>query len=155
MTDDLISRQAAINYCHKLINVEHQQGSDEMNYGHERVNQTETILHHLELMPSAQPTYTDAEIQKMQDLEQAQIEKAYQLGREDAQPPWIPCSKKLPDESDAYLVTNCNCVCPVELAVFKADGAYWTDAYVGERYKNGYILAWMPLPKPYKPHEVE
>ena len=54
---DLISRQAAIDYCYQLINVEHQQGSDEMNYGQERVNQTETILHHLELMPSAQPEH--------------------------------------------------------------------------------------------------
>ena len=53
--NDLISRQAAIDYCYQLINVEHQQGSDEMNYGQERVNQTETILNHLELMPSAQP----------------------------------------------------------------------------------------------------
>ena len=52
---DSISRQEAIDYCYQLINVEHQQGSDEMNYGQERVNQTETILHHLELMPSAQP----------------------------------------------------------------------------------------------------
>lgn len=52
---DLIERQMAIDYCYQLINVEHQQGSDEMNYGQERVNQTETILHHLELMPSAQP----------------------------------------------------------------------------------------------------
>ena len=71
----------------------------------------------------------------------------------DAEPQWIPCSKRLPDESDAYLVTNCNCVCPVELAVFKADGAYWTDAYAGERYKNGYILAWMPLPERYEVEE--
>lgn len=53
--EDLISRKAAVDYCYQLINVEHQQGSDEMNYGHERVNQTETILHHLEIMPSAQP----------------------------------------------------------------------------------------------------
>ena len=52
---DLIDRQAAINYCYQLINVEHEQGSDEMNYDQERVNQTETILHHLEFMPSAQP----------------------------------------------------------------------------------------------------
>lgn len=52
---DCISRQEAIDYCYQLINVEHQQGSDEMNYGQERVNQTETILHHLEFMPSAQP----------------------------------------------------------------------------------------------------
>lgn len=53
--DDLIYRKDAIDYCYQLINVEHQQGSDEMNYGQERVNQTETILHHLEFMPSAQP----------------------------------------------------------------------------------------------------
>lgn len=52
---DAISRQAAVDYCYQLINVEHEQGSDEMNYGQERVNQTETILHHLEFMPSAQP----------------------------------------------------------------------------------------------------
>lgn len=52
---DLISRQDAIDYCYQLINVEHEQGSDEMNYGQERVNQTETILHHLEFMPSAEP----------------------------------------------------------------------------------------------------
>ena len=52
---DAISRQAAIDYCYQLINVEYEQGSDEMNYGRERVSQTETILHHLELMPPAQP----------------------------------------------------------------------------------------------------
>jgi hypothetical protein len=54
-SEDYISRQAAIDYCRQLINVEHQQGSDEMNYGQERVNQTETILHHLEIIPSVQP----------------------------------------------------------------------------------------------------
>ena len=53
--EDTISRRAAIDYCYLLINVEHEQGSDEMNYGQERVNQTETILHHLEFMPSAEP----------------------------------------------------------------------------------------------------
>lgn len=30
------------------------------------------------------PQYTDAEIQKMQDLEQAEIKKAYELGKADA-----------------------------------------------------------------------
>ena len=58
LANDCISRQAAIDYCYQLINVEHEQGSDEMNYGQERVNQTETILHHLEFMPSAQPERT-------------------------------------------------------------------------------------------------
>ena len=45
----------------------------------------------LEQMPSAQ-RYTDEEVQKIQDLEQLEIEKAFQLGREDAQR-WIPCSE--------------------------------------------------------------
>lgn len=36
----------------------------------------------LNKVPSAQP-YTDAEVQKMQDLEQAQFEKVYQLGYEE------------------------------------------------------------------------
>ena len=53
--NDAISRQAVLDYCYQLINVEHQQGSDEMNYGQERVAQTETILHHLEFMPSITP----------------------------------------------------------------------------------------------------
>ena len=47
-------------------------------------------------LPFAQPTYTDEEIQKMADLEQAEIEKAYQLGyedgKEDAQPELIKVS---------------------------------------------------------------
>ena len=34
-------------------------------------------------LPSAQPIYTDEQIQKMQDLESAEIEKAYQLGYEE------------------------------------------------------------------------
>ena len=53
------------------------------------------IVDVLKGLPSAQPTYTDEEIQKMADLEQAEIEKAYQLGYEDgkenAQPLALTC----------------------------------------------------------------
>lgn len=42
-------------------------------------------------LKSAQPSYTDEQIQKMQELEQAEIEKAFQLGREDAQSEIIRC----------------------------------------------------------------
>lgn len=42
-------------------------------------------------LPPAQPTYTNAEIQKMQDIEQAQLEKAFALGREDAKAEIIRC----------------------------------------------------------------
>lgn len=40
----------------------------------------------IHLLPSVTPKFTDAEIQKMQDLEQAQLEKAYELGKAEVQP---------------------------------------------------------------------
>ena len=57
-------------------------------------------------LPSVQP-YTDEEIQKMQDMEQAQLDKAFGLGREDAQPEIIHCKdcrwQKDQSESTAWL----------------------------------------------------
>jgi len=43
----------------------------------------------IKYLPSAQPT--DADIQKMQDIEQAELEKAFELGREDAKQEVIRC----------------------------------------------------------------
>ena len=40
----------------------------------------------IHLLPSVNPKFTDAEIQKMQELEQAQLEKAYELGKAEMQP---------------------------------------------------------------------
>ena len=48
---DAIDRDALIDYCLKLIDVERKQGSDVMNYGQERVNQTEAIINYIEHMP--------------------------------------------------------------------------------------------------------
>lgn len=48
---DAIDRDALIDYCLKLIDVERKQGSDVMNYGQERVNQTEAIIDYIEYMP--------------------------------------------------------------------------------------------------------
>lgn len=61
---DLISRQALCKYA---------------------LNQKDKSVTPNDIMrfPSAQPTYTDEEIQKMQDLESAEIEKAYQIGYEE------------------------------------------------------------------------
>ena len=44
-------------------------------------------------LPSAHPTYTDAEVQKMQDLHQAEIEKAFELGKESAKAETIHCGE--------------------------------------------------------------
>ena len=141
MTDDLISRAEAI-------------------YAVQHAFDMETLLNSfvrkvavdaLKTMPSAQPTYTDAEIEKMQDLEQAQIEKAYQLGREDAQSErktgkWIPCSERLPAKTGHYL---CSFKKPNRIDNIFVDLAYWTGGrWYG--YLANEINAWMQLPMPYE-----
>lgn len=66
-------------------------------------------------LPSAQPSYTDEQIQKMQELEQAEIEKAFQLGREDAQSEpqkWIDHNYYLECPSCKRYVTNRTPYCP-------------------------------------------
>lgn len=40
-------------------------------------------------LPSVTPKYTDEEIQKMQELEQAQLEKAYELGIQTSFEEWL------------------------------------------------------------------
>ena len=87
--NDLIDRQAAIDA------ILHNQEVYSNNFGDDPIdkytiaiidNDAQTIAQ----LPSAQP-YTDKEVQKMQDMEQAQIEKAFDLGREDAQSEIIAC----------------------------------------------------------------
>lgn len=76
---DLIDRAAAIdamtntlwhypNECYRNLNeYEFAKGLSELG---------------LKSVPSAQP-YTEADIQKMQDLEQAELDKAFELGKEE------------------------------------------------------------------------
>ena len=40
-------------------------------------------MSYIRQLPPVKPSYTDAELDKMQELEQAQIQKAYELGQED------------------------------------------------------------------------
>jgi len=86
-------------------------------------------------------SYTDEEIQKMQDMHQAEIEKAFELGREDAKPKWIPVLERCPDKTGAYLITH-------------YDGDVFPRYYDGEdsskKFWKSYIKAWMPLPEPYQ-----
>ena len=71
---DLISRQAAID---GKISIQCANGVE--IYSDEAVP-----VEYLKALPSAQP-YTAEEIDKMQELESVQMEKAYELGRESAQ----------------------------------------------------------------------
>lgn len=70
--EDAISREQAIRATYGF---ERYTGIDEAPYEY-----TENILRDL---PPVTPQYTDVEIQKMQEMEQAETQKAYELGKED------------------------------------------------------------------------
>jgi hypothetical protein len=92
--------------------------------------------------PSAQP-YTDEEIQKMQDIEQAQFYRihdlAYQEGKADAMR-WISCADRFPEYGEAVLTIN-------EDEDYEIN--HIIDEDNGEWFYEG-AIAWMPLPKPPK-----
>ena len=72
---------------------------------------------------------------------------------------WIPCSERFPDEVGAYIVTVRDKKIP-EITGTRID--IWCldyDKYRWNKYENPYgdneyeIVAWMPLPEPYKEAE--
>ena len=107
----------------------------------------------IKALPSAQ-RYTDEEVQKIQDLEQLEIEKAFQLGREDAQPGWIPCKTALPKESGQYLITvkyvHVDGYEDIYAEHGEWDGKKWDMFCFGHCGEVEAILAWMPLPEAWK-----
>lgn len=72
------------------------------------------------------------------------LKEAYEQGKRDAEPHWIPCSERLPDRPNVYTVTNTN-------------GNVVRFAYYGTKSSREYwqrcAVAWMPLPEPYKDGE--
>ena len=72
-----------------------------------------------------------------------------QLEEKLAKREWIPCSEKLPEKEELVLVTVWN---DVVIA--------WRNRYGGwesveDMYEKGDVIAWMPLPMPYRESEVE
>jgi rubrerythrin len=82
MSKDLIDRQAAIDALADYIhNIDKVYSTGKLS-ADDCKDAAKSVLDDL---PSAHP-YTDEEVQKIQDLEQAQLDKAYELGRQSAQP---------------------------------------------------------------------
>lgn len=58
---------------------------------------------------------------------------------------WIPCSERLPEEYAQYLV----CYEDGECFVYWLEDADWARGVIEKEH----IVAWMPLPEPYKGEE--
>ncbi len=69
---------------------------------------------------------------------------------------WIPCNRELPPHSDDLLLIQCSGR-PKNNVIF--DNAFCLASYTEEgwilemypEWKNAQVIAWMPLPEPFKP----
>ena len=67
-----------------------------------------------------------------------------------AEPKWIPVSERLP-EINEWVVCQCRANI-YEVLKFTSYGWYHDDAHC---YMDGFVIAWMPLPIPYKAESEE
>lgn len=64
---------------------------------------------------------------------------------------WIPCSERLPNKNGFYLCTTKDCITILE---FRGGNPHYHEkpSFVSDVLGrcNSYVVAWMPLPEPYK-----
>lgn len=114
----------------------------------------EEIIKRLTSLPSAQPKIT---------LESA-IDYLHSIGwmqehdRILEEPQWIPCSEKLPEQDVEVIVTNEWGNVEIAQLISYFDGHGETLTWKTEEYyydELNEVIAWMPLPKPYREENDE
>ena len=143
--DDAISRQAVAEVL--------------LKYAHSAEGKAfaEFLISQINDLPPVTPQYTEAEIQKMQDLEFAEIQKAYEIGKAENPNRWIPVSERLPEltindsvagkqyTEDVLVYDGADLRVGYFVRNDKLDFSYWV-AYGEDVYEP---IAWMPI-EPYK-----
>jgi hypothetical protein len=85
------------------------------------------------------------------DLQRA-FDEGYEKGKADRPQEWIPCSERLPKIGEVVLVTwewGCKKYITIAYMVTIRGVTYW-DSKLQHKYEPLNVLAWMPLPKPWK-----
>ena len=160
--DDLISRQAAIKYLMTNMN-----WYDEDGYESDDDYKRECITELINGVPSAQPekvyiatvTLTDEQVKEA--VEEA---KNAVLSVIKSEPHWTPCSEELPKENGHYLVTFHQTATEEDLGFdmddtdvrkmrYDTKHGWRTPRHIPSWINDAVVstvLAWMPLPKPWK-----
>ena len=130
---DLISRQAVIDAIDSFI-------LDEVTDVH-----GDTVREILERLPSAPPkkicvAEVKVEIDDLKDY----IDKAINAER------WIPCSEKYPEPDDRVLVITDSYDYYVWDCMSGREDNYFWENESGYYHNKDEVIAWMPLPSPYK-----
>ena len=83
------------------------------------------------------------------------IQKAYELGKSEAKPHWIPCEERLPEEPFGCFVTVMD-TNPITMEEFENILPYFVG-WDGEQWNDGdgeqcpfEVIAWWKLPEPFK-----
>jgi len=66
---------------------------------------------------------------------------------------WIPCSERLPKDGELALITYIDPrpkVAYVWIGWHEMDGVWYIDGEVHSNELGNEVIAWMPLPKPWK-----
>lgn len=112
----------------------------------------------------------DIDYPSINDAHNEGYDVGYWAGRRDYEPKWIPVSERLPEESGEYLVRpsdgvleNYSDFSEVMIMPYDADCeafGWWHEkydpvslGYLDSDFEDFEVLAWMPLPKPYKEKE--
>ena len=108
-------------------------------------------------LPSVTPKYTDEEIDKAQLVEQAYVDKMVELAVKELKTPkaeWIPVSERLP-ETDGIFLTYIENPYDNQLSyIMICDYIHQIWCPVDETASSN-VIAWMPLPQPYKAESEE
>lgn len=78
------------------------------------------------------------------------FEEGYCKGKKDAVPKWTPVSEVLPEENKEVLVTAVFSNGEKEVGRLSLVKGKWTNDFF-----NYDVIAWMPLPEPFKEEENE
>ena len=120
----------------------------------------ELIAFDIERLPFAQPParcVAEIKIDKgdLEALIARQIEELKESMTNSAKPEqqWIPCSKRMPEEETDVLICNSTGNIAISRGAYSTEASDWIWYTSGWRF--GEVVAWMPLPEPYKAERRE